>query len=159
MKSFIFFLIISSFLFSKSDYLIFGSGIHNILREKHRTAEFLLEYKTKYNFKKIHPFLGVMTTLRSAFYGCFGLSFDLVLKKRFLISPSLAAGYYRKGGDKDLGYPLEFRSCFSLGYQFSNLSRLKVGFYHMSNASLGRHNPGTEALIFCYSLPLKRYFK
>ena len=46
---------------------------------------------------------------------------------------------------RDLGYELEFRSGIEIGYVFCNKSRLGVHFYHISNASLGRKNPGEEA--------------
>jgi len=138
-----------------TDYINFGGGVNNILREKHRTVELLMEYKFENNFKNIHPFLGFMGTFRGAIYAYAGFSLDMVFKDSFVLSPSLAAGYYKQGGGRDLGYPLEFRSCISVGYQFIDLSRINIGFYHISNASIGSHNPGLESLIIYYSFPLK----
>lgn len=150
----IFFIFLTTILFSKeSDFLRFGAGVHNIFRERHRTAEFLIEYKFKNNFRNIYPFLGTMVTKRGALYIYGGGSFDLLFKN-FLISISLAGGYYRQGGGRDLGSPAEFRSAIAFGYSFPNLSRLSISLYHMSNASFGSHNPGTESLVIFYSIPL-----
>jgi hypothetical protein len=66
---------------------------------------------------------------------------------------SFAPGYYRAGGGKDLGYPLEFRSGIELGWRFHE-GRVGVELYHLSNASLARHNPGEESLVLTLALPL-----
>ena len=36
---------------------------------------------------------------------------------------------------------------------FENLSRLGIGFYHMSNARIGQHDPGTELLTVVLTMP------
>ena len=139
---------------NEKDLITIGGGVHNLFRDKHRTTEFLIEYKPKCNYKKFHPFFGAMITARSAFYIYGGISFDFVAKG-FFISPNIAAGYYNKGKKgRNLGCPLEFRSSLFLGYEFLNYSRIGTGIYHISNASISNHNPGSESLILFYSFPI-----
>lgn len=90
-------------------------------------------------------------------YGGFG--FEWFIKNRFFFSPNFALGYYGKGGGKDLGFEIEFRSGVEVGVRFSNRSRLGVHFYHMSNARKlfhwSRKNPGEESLVLFFSFPIK----
>jgi hypothetical protein len=71
-----------------------------------------------------------------------------------VLTPSFAAGYYDNGDGVDLGHEVEFRSSIELSYRFDNRTRLGVSFYHLSNASIGDTNPGTEVLSVVYSIPL-----
>ena len=64
-----------------------------------------------------------------------------------MIVPSFAPGIYSQGNGKNLGYPLEFRTSFELGYQFDSGWRLTGQYYHISNATLGSINPGIEGAL------------
>lgn len=65
---------------------------------------------------------------------------------------NIAPGIYLHGGNQDtnLGYWLQFRSGVELGYQFSDATKIGLAFHHLSNASLGKTNPGTETLSVHY---------
>lgn len=145
--------------------LSFGMGAFDIMREKHRTWEFEIEYKflvnwlvSPWHFLEFRPLIGVMATATSSVYGYVGLNFDLLFWNHLLIAPGFAAGYYGKGNGKNLGYPIEFRSGLEVAYQFQDGHRLGVHFYHLSNASLARRNPGEESLVIYYDIPIKRGF-
>jgi hypothetical protein len=97
-----------------------------------------------------------MGTEKGTLYVCGGLGWDIFLGKHFVLTPSFAPGLYSKGGGKSLHYPLEFRSSIELAYIFKDKARAGAQFYHISNASLGHKNPGTECLIFFYSFPIRR---
>ena len=71
-----------------------------------------------------------------------------------MLTPSLAPGLYREGGGKDLGHVIEFRSSVKLAYRFDNRARLGLDLYHLSNAGLANRNPGANALMLTYSMPL-----
>ena len=74
---------------------------------------------------------------------------------RIVLTPSLAVGLYDNGHDRDLGTPFpEFRSAVELAYRFDDRSRVGVMFNHISNAGLGKVNPGTEQLMLSFSYPL-----
>ena len=53
---------------------------------------------------------------------------------------------------------LEFRSQIELATRFDDRSRLGLAFSHISNASVGERNPGTEILTLTYMVPVERIF-
>ena len=60
------------------------------------------------------------------------------------ILPSFTPGYYEKGGGKDLGSVLEFKSEIKLGFDIFENSRLGYSYSHISNNEWGDRNPGTD---------------
>jgi lipid A 3-O-deacylase len=96
-----------------------------------------------------------MTRDSAVFLGA-GVGYDVTLGRRWVVTPTFAPGYYRKGNGKDLGYPLEFRSQLELGYQFGSGYRFSIAISHVSNAGLGQGNPGQESLTLVWELPLAR---
>lgn len=147
------------------DWISFSGGDYDLMREKHRTAEFAMEYKfhvrswgSPFRCLDFLPLVGVMTNVQGGGYVYTGINFDFLFFERLVFAPGFAAGYYWQGHGKNLGYPLEFRSGIEVGWQFSDFTRLGVHFYHLSNASLGKKNPGEESFVFYYDIPLKRGF-
>jgi lipid A 3-O-deacylase len=132
-----------------------GAGIFEALRNNsHRTAEFRAEYQPGVSWYTVRPLVGFMATARGGTYLYGGFTLDWVIKKRLLFSPNFAAGWYRAGGGKNLGFPLEFRSGVMAGWCLKNGCRLGIHFYHISNASLGYKNPGEESLDFFFAFPI-----
>ncbi len=131
-----------------------GVGYFDIDHNSHATA-FNFEYrfadKLLWIFK---PIAGGFVTTRGGLYGYGGLRIDIFLGHRLVFTPSTAFGLYHQGNGKDLGDIVEFRSGVELDYRFDNRARLGVGFHHLSNAGLGRINPGTEILGAFFSFPL-----
>lgn len=147
------------------DYLSFAAGTFDLWRPKYRTFEFDMEYKfhvkwmrSPYHYLEFRPLVGVMTTAKKSCYLYAGLNFDLLFCDHILFAPGFAAGYYARGDGKDLGFPLEFRSGIELAWQFDDWQRLGIHFYHLSNASIGRRNPGEESLVLYYDIPLCKGF-
>ncbi len=147
------------------DYLSFATGAYNLLQSKWRTWEFDMEYKfhlsclkSPNHYLEFRPLVGALITLRGTTYFYLGLNFDLLFFDHLLFAPGFAAGYFSKGEGRNLGYPIEFRSGVELAWQFSDLSRLGVHFYHLSNASLGKRNPGEESFVLFYDIPLVKGF-
>ncbi len=147
------------------DYLSFGTGVYNVMKERWRSWEFDLEYKfhirslpSPNRYLEFRPLIGVMATVQGSVYAYLGLNFDLLFWDHLLLAPGFAAGYFSKGHGKDLGYPLEFRSGVELAWQFSDQRRLGLHFYHLSNASIGHKNPGEESFVFFYDIPLVKGF-
>ncbi|MCF7806639.1 MAG: acyloxyacyl hydrolase [Simkaniaceae bacterium] len=133
--------------------LSFGGGIFNAFKTP-KSGEFQIQYTTALSIAMARPFIGAFTSTRANFYLYAGIGWDLHFSKRLVITPSFAPGVYFQGHDKDLGYPLEFRTCLDIAYKFDNKARLGMQFYHLSNASISQKNPGTECLIFFYSIPI-----
>jgi lipid A 3-O-deacylase len=147
------------------DWLTFGAGFYDLMRPRHRTGEFEIEYKfhvrrfgSPIPSLEFLPLVGLMANVQRGGYLYAGLNFDFVFFNHLQFAPGFAAGYYWPGKGKNLGYPLEFRSGVELGWQFSDFRRLGIHFYHLSNASLGKKNPGEESLVFYYDIPLAKGF-
>lgn len=137
-----------------TDYLTGYVGAYDISQGDDRATEFGAEYRYKDVYYGLRPLVGIMATTDSAVYGYAGAQWDIALSRSVILSPSFTAGAYNDGDGKDLGYWLEFKSGIELAYQFENQSRVGVAFNHMSNASLGNDNPGTENLVVTYSHPI-----
>lgn len=132
-----------------------GVGYYDIFDED-EAADFRVEYRSgEPCFWEIKPFAGAHVTTDGAIYGLGGLYADFELSPEWTLTPSLAAGLYSDGDGKDLGHTVEFRSQLELGYNFQNGSRVTTGLAHISNASLGDRNPGTEILSLNYYFPLR----
>ena len=135
-------------------FVTLAGGWFDMNRQKAEAAEFRLEYRHDQKLWVFKPFGGVMGTSDGASYYYAGILMDIYFGKRVVLTPSFAPGYYARGSGYNLGHPLEFRSQLELAYRFDDRSRLGVSFGHMSNASIGDKNPGTESLMLNYSIPL-----
>lgn len=137
-------------------FLTLAAGWFDMNRRKEEAAEFRLEYRSDYKLWVFKPFGGIMATSDGASYYYAGILMDIYLGRRFVVTPSFAPGAYVKGGGYDLGHVVEFRSQLEVAYRFDDRSRLGVSFSHMSNASIGDSNPGTESLMLNYSIPFDK---
>ncbi len=140
---------------SANEYLSLNVGEFNALRTKDNALQYGIEYRgeeLKYN---LHPILGAFGTSDGSAYAYAGLNWDItILPQQLYLIPNFAVGAYRKGGGRDLGGTLEFRSGIELDYQFTNQHRLGVALNHLSNASIYDRNPGEESVLVTYSVPL-----
>jgi len=134
-------------------FLSFGTGYFDI-NDNEDAGEFRIEYRSGTKYGVFKPFAGAMLTTDAAVYGYGGVLVDIYLGRRFVLTPSFAAGLYGDGDGKDLGHVVEFRSGIEASYRFDSRARVGLLFYHISNASLDDDNPGTEVLSFSYSVPL-----
>jgi hypothetical protein len=112
------------------------------------SSELRFEYLYGNNFLKnnydLKPFLGVMRNGDNGKYIYSGLRKDIGISEKWFFTPSFALGYYDRGDSKDLGYNLEFRSQIEFSYKLKS-SRIGFNLNHISNASIGDTNPGTES--------------
>jgi lipid A 3-O-deacylase len=142
-----------------------GLGGTDILAEKAYSA---LDYRLEYHsglsllpfgekYLKVKPWAGLEGTTRQSLWTGGGFLLDIPLGQHFVLSPSLGVGYYYVGNGKNLGSKVEFRTQFEGGYVFDNQSRLVASFGHMSNASLTKRNPGTEAALISFQMPLSAF--
>lgn len=142
-------------------YYSAGVGYYDVIGGDDGAADLRLEYRSDYDVltDNLHPWGGVEITSDASVWAGFGLLYDWNVAPNFYITPNFGAGLYTKGSsDKDLDYPLEFRSQIEGAYQFEDKSRLGVGFGHISNASLGDKNPGVEILNLYYHVPTDSFF-
>lgn len=122
---------------------------------RHSDGLIQIEYKPgKYCFGYFRPQATlVIPELKGAFLGI-GLGLECYLSDHIVFTPSFEPGYYYRGRSRDLGCPIEFRSAVELACEKKNGQRMGLQFYHISNAHLGHHNPGANALIVFFALPL-----
>ena len=55
---------------------------------------------------------------------------------------------YNKGGGKDLGHIVQFKSEVQVSLDLFKNSQLGMSYNHISNASLGDKNPGANSYMF-----------
>ncbi|MCH9624937.1 MAG: hypothetical protein S4CHLAM123_00990 [Chlamydiales bacterium] len=112
------------------------------------------------NYKHGRRYLGwirpqaslVIPRLRSIFCGA-GLGLDLHPIRHVFINPSFLPGLYYRGGGRNLGYPIEFKSSFEAGIEVCRHFCLSAEYFHISNASLSHHNPGANGITVLISIP------
>ena len=138
-------------------FLTVGAGYYDVNDDKD-AAEFRLEYWSDSKWWIFKPFAGIMATSDQAVNAFAGIRLDLYFGRRFVVTPSFAPGLYHDGDGKDLGHTIEFRSMIDFAYRFDDRSRLGIGLYHLSNASLSDNNPGTEVISVHYAVPIDRIF-
>ena len=140
-------------------FISLGTGATGVIADRSQGAAFNIEYRSDVNLWKIRPFVGGFATSDASLYGYFGLLMDIYFGRRWVLTPNTAVGAYSEGAGDDLGHVIEFRSGFELAYRFDDRSRLGVAVHHLSNASIGDRNPGTETALIYYSIPLTSLFK
>lgn len=158
MKRLFIFLFILPIFADHPKLLMMGAGVFDVDR-KHPYSQYQLEYRSDYEIFLsdplfIRPLIGLMGTEKGALYLYTGIAFDLFLGRHLVFTPSFAPGLYYDGGGKSLGFPLEYRSTVELAYRTNNEARIGFQFYHISNGSVGKKNPGTESLVFFLAFPL-----
>jgi hypothetical protein len=135
-------------------------GAFNILPGKHPdshvAADFGLEYRFGDVLYAISPFIGALGTSDGAGYAYFGFGFDIHLGPNWILTPNGAAGVFERGSGIKLGSWWEFRTGAELDYKLPDQSRVGIALHHMSNAGLGKSNPGEESLVFVYTIPFGR---
>tara|TARA_Y100001935_G_C17196016_1_gene452571 strand:+ start:437 stop:925 length:489 start_codon:yes stop_codon:yes gene_type:complete len=140
---------------SAQDYISLSVGQFDI-NDSEDTAELRLEYLYGHNIYDNHfnlkPFVGIMMNRNSAKYLFSGLRKDFSLSPNLNFTPSLAAGYYDRGRSKDLGHNIEFRSQLEFSYK-TDQGRVGINVNHISNASIGDKNPGTESITITLMRP------
>ncbi len=137
-------------------FLSLSVGRYDFNRQKDPAWEGGLQYRSDLKLWVFQPMVGFMHNGNGSTTAYAGVSLDVFLGKRLVLRPSFAPTYYYRDGGEDLGDGLEFRSAIELAYRFDDRSRLGVELYHMSNAGLGRINPGEESINVVYSLPVPK---
>ncbi len=138
------------------DLLALAMGPYNVLHED-KEFQMRAEYRFAYRFLYIlRPVAGLLATNRDTLYGYGGFRLDAAIGPHFVVMPEAVVGYWHQGAGKNLGAHTEFKTGAEFAYRFSDYSRLGVEFDHISNAGIGKKNPGVESAILVYSIPLGR---
>ena len=138
-----------------SDLLVLTAGSAELF-SAHKLAVFGAEYRFKENYHGIHPYVLTGWATDGAAYTGAGLLYNFVLSLDWRITISSGPGYYsRNRSPKDLGHSIEFFSNIEISRRLRNGHRLGLSFGHISNGSLGDHNPGSETLRLLYAIPFR----
>ncbi len=135
------------------EFFAVSLGYHDIQRNRKPALEGRIEYRSDKRLGFLKTLGGLMATADGAAYLYAGVSVDVYLGRRWVVTPSFAPGLYRRGSGKDLGHVVEFRSQLEIAYRFDDRSRIGISYNHVSNASLGDRNPGVETLALTYAVP------
>jgi len=152
------FLLLASFaaLGEVETSIAIASGELGMRRAVPRSLGIEIQGRGPWRWSVIRPVTGVLTSSSGGAYLYSGVVAELPLPAGFQLSPGFAPGVVLATGDRDLGSPLEFRSSIELSIAPMDTLRLGVGFSHISNGGLTRHNPGVEMLTFSVAIPLRR---
>jgi lipid A 3-O-deacylase len=96
----------------------------------------------------------MMVNTLSGYYTFAGVSLPITIARGVLLRPTFCPGYYFYGESKDLGNGVEFRSGVELSFDIKQKVRLGFDFNHVSNAGLGKYNPGMETLALFLVVPI-----
>jgi lipid A 3-O-deacylase len=130
-----------------------GLGAFDFLH-KFTAAEGRLEFRFAYTILYWKPLVGTYFTNRGAIYTYGGFRLELPVGRHILIIPMATVGDYEKGAGKDLGAHIEFKTGAEIDLVFANGVRVGPVFDHVSNAGIGKKNPGEENLLLMVSVPL-----
>lgn len=139
----------------ESSALALSAGAFNVSKSE-KQVEAGIELRTPLPLWGLAVAAGLYATPDRSVWIFGGLRRDFSLGRGWLVTPAFGISLYSQGEGKDLGGPVEFRSALELAYEWANRTRLALAFYHLSNAGLYDHNPGSNSLILTYSFPLKR---
>lgn len=141
-------------------YLSVSAGYFDIM-DNDKAIDLRAEYRSAKSviFQDMHPYAGLEVTFDGSTWVGGGLLYDYSFSPGWYLTPSLGVGLYSQGGsDLDLGSPVQFRTQLEVSYEFENNHRAGLGFSHISNASLGDENPGTEVLAVYWHIPFNDIF-
>jgi lipid A 3-O-deacylase len=130
------------------------TGLFDFTDDTYRAIELGAQYRGAGRWWLFHLMGGGMVTFDGAFNVYGGFALEVPLGKRLLVRGGFAPGYYGRGGGKDLGLGLEFRSSLEVAWRLEGGWRVGVELYHISNASLGDTNPGNNSLLLTLTLPV-----
>ncbi len=128
--------------------LSLSAGAIDVGKER-EAAEVGVEHRFRADWcRGLGPHIGALMTTDESFYVYIGADRRFEIGRSWFLDSSLAMGFYEDGNGKDLGGALEFRSGISVGRRLRDGSRVGIGFFHLSNSSYYRRNPGANSLLF-----------
>jgi lipid A 3-O-deacylase len=128
-------------------------------RGENRSAVLDLEYRFRAWRWGIGPVVGASVTSDGGGYVRAGLGRDFPFKELWNLNISSGGGYYEPGHGKRLGRGFEFRTAFDLSYQIQPGVRFGGAVAHLSNAGIGRNNPGIETVTLTLAFTPSRMTK
>lgn len=135
----------------------FSAGVFDAIQGNDMAGLARLEYREN-NDWWLKPLVNLTATTDGAVFFSGGLYAELFLSENLYVSPSFTPGLFLKGNGQDLGFPLEFRSQFEIGWRFHTGLRFSVSINHISNGGRARFNPGSESIAISMLIPFDKLF-
>jgi hypothetical protein len=101
-------------------------------------------------FYGLRPSAGAAVATGGSVYAHAGVRWEIDVLAPVVLAPSVAVAAYERGGGKDLGSALEFRSGIEVGVRLEERLTVGVGIWHLSNAAIEDKNPGANSLLLSY---------
>jgi hypothetical protein len=114
-----------------------------------------VEVRFPHHWHGIRPWLGTSVSDTGTWFAGAGLIYDFKPTHDWTITLGSGPFYYESEGD-ELGFDLEFYTFIEATRRFRHDIRLGLRAGHLSNAGLGRINPGTENVVLVAVIPLTR---
>ena len=131
--------------------LAVSAGVIDFGKE-YETAEAGIEYRFPTDWcLGLGPNVGAFVTADESFYVYAGTDQRMNIGRSWFIDAITSVGFYEQGDGKDIGGALEFRSGIAVGRRLRGGSRVSFGFFHLSNSSYYRRNPGVNSLLLRWS--------
>jgi hypothetical protein len=134
--------------------LVIVHAAFDVLQQQKPSIEKRIELRQDVDDSGFGQFIGIMFNVNGANHFYSGIYFNLNLYDFLIMTPSFAPGIYLENKSKKLFYPVEFRSQVELSFKIFTGVRLGFSFNHISNAGLGKKNPGVESLAVTYIISL-----
>jgi lipid A 3-O-deacylase len=126
----------------------------DILQQSKPSVEKRIELRKDISDNDFGQFAGIMFTGHGANHFYTGLYYNFYLFDIIVFTPSFAPGLYLENKSKKLFYPIEFRSQIEVSVKLLRNTRIGFSFNHISNAGLGKANPGVESFAITYIISL-----
>ena len=97
------------------------------------------------------PHVGAFVTADESFFLYAGTDQRIHFGRSWFLDMITSVGFYEAGDGKDIGGQLQFRSGIAVGRRLRGGSSVSFGFFHLSNSSYYRRNPGVNSLLFRWS--------
>ena len=136
----------------KNQEFNFFTGVFDFSHDKKNSTIVGIQHQNEDLFRQsflgtISPVSGLFVTADSAAYIYTGIQAQYNVGKLNL-TPSFTPGLYHEGDGKDLGHMLEFKSELQVSYDLMSNTQMGLSYNHISNASLGKDNPGVNSYMF-----------
>ncbi|MDT8440841.1 MAG: acyloxyacyl hydrolase [Desulfuromonadales bacterium] len=129
-------------------------GTVNLL-DAHKKGYLGLEYRVQpLGDWQLRPVLATGWITDAAWHIAAGLKRDFRIDKGWTLTPGFSVLFFEDGDIVTLGSSIQFKSELEISYRFPGQNRLGLAFFHVSNGGLGDKNPGTEALVLSFGVPL-----
>ena len=135
--------------------IVCGIGVAGVL-DSHQLGFAFAQVRFPQEWHGIRPWVGLDVIAGGAFWIGGGIRYDIDIRDAWRVTLSSGPGYFNDGGVLPLGYDLEFVSTFEVSMKVGRTARAGLSFGHISNASLGHTNPGSELARVFFSMPIGR---